>query len=83
MGTHTDRKVNIRTLWDNAPCSLIVVDQCFRGAYCHHLHTFRRENLKSYTVNRYGEANLRYVPGFESFASSSFHRPDDGGNMRP
>jgi hypothetical protein len=39
------------------------------------LHTHRRENLKSYLVNLYGEATHRYVRRFETT-----HRPDDGGS---
>jgi hypothetical protein len=35
--------------WDKLPCKMIV-DRRFRGAYCLHHHTRRRENLKSHRV---------------------------------
>jgi hypothetical protein len=44
--SHTGYLTNFNTLknsylkmtvfWDVAPCSLIEIDQCFRGAYCFH-----------------------------------------------
>jgi hypothetical protein len=42
-----------------------------------HLHIRRSENLKSYLVNIYGEANVRCIP---TFASLLTHRPNDGGS---
>jgi hypothetical protein len=26
--------------WDVAPCSIVEIDQCFRGIYCLHHHHF-------------------------------------------
>jgi hypothetical protein len=51
--------VKMDVFWVVAPCSLVEVYQRFRGPYClHHqrpedihLHTHRRENLKSYICN--------------------------------
>jgi hypothetical protein len=40
------------------------------------LHTYRRENLKSYLVNLYGEATHRYVRSFETLRIKSKLLPD-------
>jgi hypothetical protein len=34
--TTTDMKT--AAFWDVAPCSLVDIDQHFRGVYCHHHH---------------------------------------------
>jgi hypothetical protein len=32
----TKSRLKITTIWDIAPCSLIDVNRCFKGAYCLH-----------------------------------------------
>jgi hypothetical protein len=55
-------EMKIVVFWDAEPCSLVDIDQCFRGTYClhhhqcnipedSHLHTHCHENLKSHQVS--------------------------------
>jgi hypothetical protein len=48
-----------------------------------HLSTRRRKNLKSRSVNLYGEATVGHIQKFEALKTSDAeitHRPDNGGS---
>jgi hypothetical protein len=54
-------------IWDAAPCSLVDIDRRFKGtrrnvpAYSH-IHTRRRENMKSRIYHRKCSSSVLFVP---------------------
>jgi hypothetical protein len=63
----TAASMKMTVFWNVAQSSLVELDRRFRRAYCLHyqdnyLHTRRRDNLKSHTLNPYGDATLHSSP---------------------
>jgi hypothetical protein len=68
-------KIEMTTFWDVAPCSLVWVDRCFRGAYC--LQHERKINKFAVITGIFVYYN--YKPG--SSVSIRAGRPGDRGSI--
>jgi hypothetical protein len=62
----TAANMKMRAFWGIAPCSLVVVDRCIRGAYCLHQHRqFAHSKRRSTTTRLHGAISqkaLIFIP---------------------
>jgi hypothetical protein len=63
-------------LWNTAPCSLVVVDRRFRGAYClHHQGGDRPDGLGSTHLSNVDLLQRRFTAQYPRRLSSSYSQP--------